>query len=183
MKITRLTLLSLCWLSAVISFSSCNQKEKQTSGQESLVLEQKGEEEVPYRIPAEPDTTIYIKTLGNSIQQMRYSTNEIQVKANSRVKVVLENQAVDSAMVHNIVFVKKNSLEKVANRAITAGKEQAFVPDLPAVFSGSELAEPGETVEMFFTAPFQSGKYAFVCTYPGHWQEMNGRLIVEAVAE
>lgn len=164
----------LIFLLSMSSFSACNE---QRSSEETPAAETEN------KIPAQKDVTVRIQTLGNSMQEMRYDKEEIRVPANARVKVILENQATDPAMIHNIVFVKKNTLEIVANAAQRAGEEAAYVPDLPVVFGGSPLAQPGETVEFIFTAPAQSGEYAFVCTYPGHWQQMNGRFIVETVAE
>jgi uncharacterized cupredoxin-like copper-binding protein len=41
------------------------------------------------------------------------------------------------------------------------------------------LAGPGETVQVFFTAPAKPGRYPFVCTFAGHYQlGMKGTLIV-----
>jgi azurin len=131
---------------------------------------------------AQESVTVRVETPGNSIQDMHYNQEEIRVPANALVTVILVNKAKDPAMIHNIVFARKNNLEQLAKDALRAGTEQNYVPDMPAVFAGSELIQPGETTEFTFTAPFQSGEYAFVCTYPGHWQQMNGRFIVETEA-
>lgn len=164
------------------SSSAQNSEEAELFEEIPSPAEEESSEKEIYKIPPAIDTTISVAALGNSINNMRYSTNEIRVPANGRIKVILENRAEDPELLHNIVFVKKNSVKEVASMGETAGKEKSFVPDLPAVFAGSELAEPGETVELLFTAPHQSGEYAFICTFPGHWQEMNGRFLVETVA-
>lgn len=127
--------------------------------------------------------TVQVETLGNSIEDMRYGRDTIRVNANAMVTVELINRAKEPSMVHNIVFIQNDKMEEVAQAALRAGAEEAYVPDLPAVFAGSGLVEPGETTEFTFTAPFQSGEYIFLCTYPGHWQHMNGTFVVEAVAK
>jgi azurin len=32
---------------------------------------------------------------------------------------------------------------------------------------------------IWIKAPSQSGRYPYLCTFPGHWMVMNGELIVE----
>jgi uncharacterized protein len=32
---------------------------------------------------------------------------------------------------------------------------------------------------LMFIAPSQPGEYPFICTVPGHWRIMNGKMIVE----
>ncbi len=177
-------------LTALVALTpACNEPRGETSEAEQAVTEQPTE--VTPASPgdgqlidgeAQESVTVRIETLGNSMQDMRYNQEEIRVPANAQVTVVLVNKAEDPAMIHNIVFVQKNSLEEVAKAGIRAGREQNYIPDLPVVFGGSKLVGPGETTEFTFTAPFQSGEYAFVCTYPGHWQQMNGRFIVETDA-
>jgi len=43
----------------------------------------------------------------------------------------------------------------------------------------TEVAKPGETVEVTFTAPEEPGAYTYLCTYPGHWATMQGTMRVE----
>lgn len=191
-----LQLLLAFLITAVFFVTSCNGNGSESSGEptEAETEENGLVTEIPspdegessgqeiYKIPPAVDTTISVEAMGNNMEEIRFSTSEIRVPSNGNIKVILENNSDDSAMVHNIVFLSKNNVELVANLGEEAGMENAFLPDHPAVFAGSELAEPGETVEMIFTAPHQSGEYAFICTYPGHWKEMNGRFIVETVA-
>jgi len=42
--------------------------------------------------------------------------------------------------------------------------------------------EPGQTVSFQFRAPATEGQYPYVCTFPSHWQVMNGILNVVAPA-
>jgi azurin len=98
------------------------------------------------------------------------------------VKITLINQATDSAMIHNIVFVYDGTRNATATAGLKAGPEKDYVPDLITVIAASSLAKPGETVELEFDAP-EVGSYYFICTYPGHWQKMTGVFIVTALAE
>ena len=182
-------------LSLLLSFSlftACNEGNQEVAEEEVALEEEpttiaeelaEGNDVEPPKIPVEYDTTIMVKAVGNTKEEMAFVPQVIVMPANGRAKVILENTAEDEDMIHNIVFVKKNRVDEVAMLGEESGEENDFIPDLPAVFEGSELAEPGETVEMFITAPHQSGEYAFICTYPGHWKEMIGSYIVEPVAK
>lgn len=175
---------SILFLAVCFSLTAaCNQQESETAEEANeLSTTQPGEDQL---IQDEPKKSyqLRVETMGNSMEDMRFDKDTIRVNANARVTVELVNRAEDTAMVHNIVFVQKNKQKEVAQAALRAGSEEDYVPDHPAVFAGSELVEPGETTEFTFTAPFQSGEYAFISTYPDQWQQMKGVFIVEPVVK
>ena len=43
----------------------------------------------------------------------------------------------------------------------------------------TDIIEPGKSFTIHFTAPAERGEYPYLCTFPGHWQIMNGVMIVE----
>jgi azurin len=55
---------------------------------------------------------------------------------------------------------------------------RAYVPANPAVVGATRLLEPGSRATLKLTAPMQAGDYEYVCTFPGHWPVMWGRLVV-----
>ena len=57
---------------------------------------------------------------------------------------------------------------------------QQYVPDIPQVLFSTKLLEPNQTVTFQFKAPAAVGQYPYVCTFPSHWQMMNGILNVVA---
>jgi azurin len=58
------------------------------------------------------------------------------------------------------------------------GRACQFVPKSPAVLAVMGLVDPGKTGTLRFTVPYKPGTYGYVCTYPGHWRMMNGKLRV-----
>jgi azurin len=128
--------------------------------------------------PAAPVTEVTLHATGNTMDQMKYDMSEIRVKANSTVKLTLINQAKDSAMQHNFVLIDDGTAEKVATEGLKAGADANYVPKLSSVYVNTKLTMPGETTSISFPAP-DKGTYEFVCTYPGHWQKMRGKFIVE----
>ncbi|OKL41518.1 plastocyanin/azurin family copper-binding protein [Pontibacter flavimaris] len=120
-----------------------------------------------------------LHALGNTLEEIRYSTDTLETKAGAFVKLTFVNEGIDMPMVHNVVFTVPGKYKQVALAGARVGASGNYMPESEAVIAGSPMALPGQTVEMEFTAPTKPGLYDFVCTYPGHWQKMNGVLVVK----
>ena len=82
-------------------------------------------------------------------------------------------------MVHNVVFVTdKGAINRVGQAALSASDNE-YIPDDDAIFAYTPLAQPGQTVEVTFTAPEEPGDYPYICTFPGHYSMMQGTMTVE----
>jgi len=130
-------------------------------------------------VKSKPVEEITIRAIGNTLNEMSYDLKEINVREGSRVKITLINEAQDSAMIHNIVFVYEGTRSATAMAGLTAGPDMEYVADIPTIIAASGLAKPGKTVVLEFEAP-EAGSYYFICTYPGHWEKMTGVLKVMA---
>ena len=119
-----------------------------------------------------------IGAIGNTMAEMKYDVTNITVNEGSWVRIILVNEGVDLAMLHNIVFVNYGTRKEVASEAITAGRAAKYVPNNSNVIAASELANPGETITLEFEAP-KKGNYEFICTYPGHSEIMRGYFFVK----
>jgi azurin len=114
-------------------------------------------------------------------EQMRYDVPRLVVEAGKPFEVVLEN---DDFMPHNLVVVKPGGRELVGAVADTMlptaldGEGRAFVPANPNILAATKLLEPGTRATLKLTAPGEEGTCEYVCTFPGHWPAMWGRLIV-----
>lgn len=114
---------------------------------------------------------------------MRYNTNVIEVPAGSKVKLTLKHtgKLPAASMGHNFVLLAVGTDgAKFANAAITA-KATDYIP---AAMTGSVIANTGivgggEETTIEFDAP-EAGEYPFVCSFPGHYAQMNGVFKVVA---
>jgi len=88
------------------------------------------------------------------------------------------NQNTAEGMLHNWVLVKLGSGQEVATAAIEAGTAKNYIPENANIIAASGLAKPKETITLDFIAP-AAGSYNYICTYPGHFPAMIGKLIVE----
>ena len=115
-------------------------------------------------------------------EQMRYDTPRLVVEAGKPFQIIFENA---DAMPHNMVFVQPGTLQTVAESVQTQapdkldGQGRAYLPASDSrVFAATKLIEAGQHETFTVTAPAQDDDYEYVCTFPGHWAIMRGKLIV-----
>lgn len=124
--------------------------------------------------------TITITPVGD---QMLFEQTEIAVQAGEQVRIVFENTATSAAMQHNVVLLNdEDAINRVGQAALEASASD-YVPEDDAIIAATSLAQPGETVEVTFTAPDAPGSYVYICTFPGHYLMMQGTMhVVQASA-
>lgn len=109
-----------------------------------------------------------------------FDKTRIFVEAGKPVEIVFENTDI---MPHNLLVARAGTLAKVGVEAEKMAADpnafaRNFVPDLPDVLQATRLLQPGQTDRISFHAPETPGEYPYVCTFPGHWQRMNGIMQV-----
>ena len=111
---------------------------------------------------------------------MQYDIKEIKTKPGEILEIVLKNT---DTMQHNLLITMPGKMSEVGVAAdkmgeTPEGKACQFVPDMPSVLAVMGLVDPGKTGGLFYAVPKKPGTYQYVCTYPGHWRMMNGKLKV-----
>ena len=111
---------------------------------------------------------------------MKYDKEVITAKAGTTIKIVLNNP---DFMQHNLVIIKKGTLEKVGAAADLLaqtgdGAKISYVPKVPEVLAATPLIDPNGKYTMTFKVPDVPGNYPYICTFPGHWRIMKGILKV-----
>jgi len=117
------------------------------------------------------------------VEGMRYDTPRIVVQAGRAFDLIFDNPDV---MPHNLVIVKPGTREQVGTAAAAMtpeakdSKGRTFVPDLGSVIAATKMLENGqsETLKVAANLLRTEGEYEYVCTFPGHWMMMWGKLIV-----
>ena len=125
----------------------------------------------------EPGRAVRIETASG----LTYATKRFTVRAGERISLTLVNP---DTMPHNLAIAKPGTLAKVgdgANRmaAQPDGGARRYLPPGGDVLFFTDIIEPGKDFTIHFTAPAAPGEYPYLCTFPGHWQIMNGVMIVE----
>jgi azurin len=146
-----------------------SQGEEQT---EAVEQEVEAVEEAPKAV------TLNLSTTGETMTEMAYEPNRLTAPAGAEVTIILENKATAAAMIHNAVIIEAGKQSEVAEDGLAAGPDNAYVGESEFIIAATPLANPGETVEVTFTAPSEPGTYQFICTYPGH-TAMKGILMIK----
>ncbi|RAP29522.1 hypothetical protein DID78_03510 [Candidatus Marinamargulisbacteria bacterium SCGC AG-343-D04] len=117
--------------------------------------------------------TITIQPDGN---KMAFLTTEFTVKANQEVKIVMDNTATIEVMKHNVVILNDESkINEVGQQALSS---PGYLPNHSAIIAATPMAGAGEKTEVTFKAPSNPGEYVYICTFPGHYMMMKGKMLV-----
>jgi uncharacterized cupredoxin-like copper-binding protein len=122
--------------------------------------------------------------------KMMYDKASFSVKPNAKIKLVLKN--LDS-LPHNLIICtpgKRKGGDK-GKEVIDAvlklgdkGVEQNWEPKgHPRILKSSGMVQPKEATTIFFKAPGKEGNYPYICTFPGHYQLMNGMMKVSKLSD
>jgi azurin len=111
---------------------------------------------------------------------MRFAVTEFTVAPGQEVHLVLNNTATNPAMRHNVVVLQQDTDVNAFGAAAATATATDFIP--PAmegdVIAHTPMSNPGQTVEVTFTAPSATGDYPFICSFPGHFATMRGTMHV-----
>jgi putative heme-binding domain-containing protein len=118
-------------------------------------------------------------------ERMLFTRTECTVLPGQPVKLVFTNP---DATDHNLVLVKPGALEAVGMAANEMAKDPRnaagdFIPESQAaqILAATPMIGPTRKAQahvLRFAAPTEPGVYPYVCTFPGHWIVMNGRMVV-----
>ena len=122
-------------------------------------------------------TLVNLGSLGN---EMKYDTTEFTVKAGSRIKLIMKNNASPDfmgEMLHNVVILLD---ESQASNVVKYAEMNGGTPLASnTILAMTVLADKQEEASVEFTAPKKPGKYLYICTYIAHGATMRGYMIVE----
>jgi hypothetical protein len=82
------------------------------------------------------------------------------------------------------VIVKPGTRPKVGAASLKMRPDEfdkqgrAFIPKSKDVLGATHLLEAGQKESLKMKPIAEEGVYEYVCTYPGHWEQMWGRLVV-----
>jgi len=118
----------------------------------------------------------------DAIAGLQYAQKELRVKAGAKVALTFRN--LDPSMPHNVAIVAPDRLTKIMDASMKLaaspdGLAKHYVPEDKGVIALSPMLQSGNSYVMYFRSPRKPGFYPFLCTFPGHWYVMKGKLIVE----
>lgn len=132
-----------------------------------------------------PDTetseqgVVELSITGND--QMQFNKNELRAQAGQTVRLTLEHvgQLPENVMGHNVVILKQNVDASEFVQQAAQARDNDYIPEnTDAVIAHTEMIGGGESTTIEFEAP-EAGTYTFICSFPGHFVQMQGEFIVE----
>ncbi len=116
-------------------------------------------------------------------EQMRYDTQRIVVEQGKPFEIILENT---DGMPHNLIVIDggKHLEAGTSTMTMTPDKKdkqgRAYMPDMKKfnIHGATKLLESDEKEKIQIKGLGKEGEYEYVCTFPGHYLIMWGKLIV-----
>ena len=156
------------FLSIILLINACGNS-KASEKEKTNKTEQKSEEELSSNI------------IINSNDTMKFDKKILLVPAGKKITLTLNHTGKfpKVGMGHNFVLLKADTnVSEFAEKAAMARKTDYIPEGEQQTIAYTRLLGGGESDTITFEAP-KKGYYTFLCTFPGHWQLMRGKLIVK----
>ena len=169
-------------LALAVSLASCGGSETKTtaaSSADSTTQEPASTttETVPGIENVELSNTLKIE--GND--QMKYDKDLFRVKAGEPVELTMKNVGTmpKESMGHNVVILKSGVDIPTFGGEAAAAASSEYIPksSLSSIVAHTKLLGPGEEEKITFT--LEKGVYTFLCSFPGHYGVMQGKIVAE----
>ena len=165
-------------LAAAMLFISCGQSADNKSNSKEIAPAEKIETTVPGVEKLAFTDSIQLKANEN----MRFDKELFRVRAGKKISLLFTNTGAKSAasMAHNVVILKSGvDIADFADVAHNAKAEQYVPSSLDSlVIAHTRLVGGGDSEKVEFIIP-KPGVYDFICSFPGHWGTMQGKIVAE----
>lgn len=114
--------------------------------------------------------------------QMKFDKTLFKVKAGTPIKVTMKNigKLPAAAMSHNVVILLPGTDVQAFGTAAVAAAATEHIPQsmVNDVLGHTKMLGPGQSDEITVTFP-KPGVYDYICTFPGHFATMHGKIVVQ----
>lgn len=113
--------------------------------------------------------------------QMKFNTELLRVKAGEEVELTLKNvgELPKESMGHNLVILAPGVDVATFGGEAVAAADNDYIPktSLSSIVAHTKLLGPGEEDKITFT--LEKGVYTYICSFPGHFGVMQGKIVAE----
>lgn len=162
-----------------LSFAACGGSENKGTAttEETTTTESTPTETVPGIEDVELSNTIVVE--GND--QMKFDTELLRVKAGEEIALTLKNvgELPKESMGHNLVVLNPGVDIATFGGEAAASADNDYIPktSLSSIVAHTKLLGPGEEDKITFT--LEKGVYTYICSFPGHFGVMQGKIVAE----
>jgi azurin len=126
---------------------------------------------------------VTVELTGND--QMQYDKKEFTVTEGDNVTLKFKHigKLPKAAMGHNVVILKPGTAMPTFAMKCAPAAATDYIPadaeSTALIVAHTKMIGGGEETSITFTAP-AAGEYPYLCTFPGHFGVMNGKMTVKA---
>ena len=169
----------------LLFFASCGKEKKVNTSQKEIkktkVTVAKKEKTTKKESAVVLDSEGVANVTITSNDGMRFDVRKIKVTSGQKVRLTLNHSGKldKKIMGHNVVILKSGV--KASSFAVKAAssKNNDYIPEgTTDVIAHTKMIGGGESTMIEFIAP-EKGTYDYICSFPGHFAMMKGKLIVE----
>lgn len=159
-------------------------QETQAQTQEIRTIDIIGVDQMKYVVKEEGEligTAGTIKTSGGDTY-LQLQNIEATPGEKLRIRLTTVSDLPATAMAHNWILLKMGVDPAAFAQAAGTAKANDYIPQdrTNDIIAYTGLAADGETVEVTFTVPEETGSYEYLCSFPGHFTAgMRGTLNVQ----
>ena len=165
-------------LASIILLLSCGPTANNKNNSKETASTEEKETSVPGIEKLEFTDSVLLKANEN----MRFDKELFRVKAQKKIILIFKNTGAKSAasMTHNVVILKSGiDIADFADIAHNAKTEQYVPSSLDSlIIAHTRLVSGGDSDQVEFMIP-KPGVYDFICSFPGHWGTMQGKIVAE----
>ena len=111
---------------------------------------------------------------------MKFDRETLSVPSGKEITLTLNHNGKFNKQVmgHNFVLLKDGvDVSMFAQKASSSRKTEYIPEGTDNVIANTKMLGGGESDTISFIAP-EKGVYTYICSFPGHWALMKGKLIV-----
>lgn len=177
----RIAYFSLILASVAFLFTACDDTKKKEGAKDIEVISN------DQKVVSEKEKTTSTKKDSNTIvlignDQMKFDKTTINAKAGEKITILFKSvgELAPEVMSHDFVLLEQGTTSReFGTEAAKAGSLDKMTDEQkkPVIIATKMLAA-GEEEEISFTLD-KAGEYEYVCTFPGHFASMHGKIIVK----
>ncbi|ERJ58265.1 plastocyanin/azurin family copper-binding protein [Sphingobacterium paucimobilis] len=169
-------------LAAVVSLTACGGNNSKSEGTAQNTTEESSTSDAPVETVAGiENVTISNNWTVEGNDQMKFNTELIRVKAGEPLELTLKNvgKMPKESMGHNLVILKPGVDLPTFGGEASAAADNEYIPKsaLSSIVAHTKLLGPGEEDKISVT--LEKGVYSYICSFPGHYALMQGKIVAE----
>jgi azurin len=166
----------------VLYASSCRSHEDKSDSQDKTANTNQPADNAGSSIPGIEKLEFSDSLQLQANENMRFSKELFRVHAGKKIRLIFKNTQAKTpgSMSHNVVILKPGvDIADFAEVAVKAKEEQYVPASLDSlIIAHTHLVGAGDSEELEFAIP-AAGIYDFICSFPGHWGTMQGKIAAQ----